>query len=186
MGDLLSLRAKCLACRKCPIGGVRINGHIANVFTKLNSTAKIMIVGQNPGFNEVEQGEPFVGRAGEIFNETIKRVLGIGRESLYVTNSTHCFSPGNRRPTEDEMDNCREFLDEEIRLVNPQVVLALGGVALSQLTGMSGITKRRGEVIPSLRYGKPIVATFHPSPLNMNQENRLLFEQDLKLLAKYL
>lgn len=187
MEELSSLKSECLACRKCQIGGVTLDsGHISNVFSNMNR-ADIMIVGQNPGRDEVEQGQPFVGRAGKIFDEAIMEVLGFDRSKLYITNTLKCYTPENRKPFDNEKDNCRSFLDREVALVQPKVIAALGGVALKSLTGMSGMMKNHGQVIMSLRYRIPVIPVLHPSPLNLsNPVRRREFFTDLWKLKETL
>ena len=187
MTDLEKLREKCLACRLCPVGGKLIEGHLSNVFSNMNEQAKLMVVGQNAGRTEVIQGEPFVGQAGEFFNQAIKDCLGVGRETFYITNACHCLTPGNRRPSDQELKNCRALLDQEIALIQPRAILTLGSVALRQITGMVSITKKRGQILRSIRYGCPVIPLLHPSPLNINNdEKQKTFMEDLSLVKEFL
>lgn len=195
------LKKDCLACRRCAIGGKRIDGKewdgqpdddgvmpsISNVFSNMNLDVDVMVVGQNPGADEVGNGRPFVGVSGQVFNDALETFTGIDRESLYITNTVKCYTQGNRKPTQAEMDNCRDFLDLEIKLVQPKVIVALGSIAFKALTGMSGIMKHSGEVVVSPRYLVPVVAMLHPSPYNMSDpERRELFEAAMKKLAAVL
>lgn len=153
---------------------------LSNVFSNMNHTAQIMIVGQNPGRDEVEKREPFVGMAGKRFDEILTEVVGISRSELYISNAVRCYTPGNRKPTQDEEDNCREFLDEEMVMIKPKIVVALGSVAFKQLTGMNGIMKHHGSVTYSIKYNVPVLPVLHPSPLNMNSPERgKAFHEDL-------
>jgi DNA polymerase len=153
----------------------------------MNPSARIMVVGQNPGLQEVSQGEPFVGQSGKIFNEILNEIVGIDRGSLYISNVVRCYTPKNRKPKQQELDNCRGFLDREIEIVNPDVVIALGSFAFKQLTGMSGIMKHCGEVVVSPRYRVQVVAMLHPSPLNMNNpDRRKLFEKSMRTVVDLL
>lgn len=188
MGDLLTLRQECIACRKCPIGGVMVDGRcLANVLSNMNPAAEIMIVGQNPGREEIERDEPFVGEAGKRFDEAVKDILGLSRKDLYISNTIRCYTPANRKPFENEVDNCRVFLDKEIALIHPKVIVALGGIALKQLTGLNGVMKHHGKIIHSIRYSVPVMSVLHPSPLNTNNpERRDAFYDDLKKLKEFL
>lgn len=183
------LKKNCIGCRKCSIGGqapVDEDSH-GNVFSNMNLDAEILVVGQNPGTDEVKAAEPFVGVSGKVFNEALKRIVGIDRESLYVTNTVKCYTPGNRKPSQFEIDNCREHLDAEIALLKPKVAVALGSFAFKAMTGMSGIMKHCGEVVYSPRYKIPVIAMLHPSPYNTNNpERRKMFEEALGKLKEVL
>ena len=186
--ELLALSQECVACRKCQIGGQLIDGKfLSNVLSNMNLGAKIMVIGQNPGREEIERKEPFVGIAGRLFDKALLEIVGLKRSDLYIGNSIRCFSPGNRKPFQQEEDNCREFLDKEIAIVKPEIIVALGSLAFKQLTGMSGIMRHHGEIIPSIRYRVPVIPVLHPSPLNTNNpERREGFYNDLRKLKEFL
>ena len=187
MAELLNLKQECIACRKCPIGGVMVeNKFLSNVLSNMNP-AEIMVVGQNPGREEVERDEPFVGEAGRRFDEAVEKILGLHRTDFYISNTIRCYTPGNRKPFENEVENCRYFLDKEIELLKPKVIVALGGIALKQLTGLNGVMKHHGTVVHSIRYGVPVISVLHPSPLNTNDpERKAVFYDDLKKLKEFL
>lgn len=195
------LKKDCLSCRKCAIGGRCLDGSEwtdepdddgivrphANVFSTMNIDAEVVIVGQNPGADEVAMGEPFVGPSGKVFEEALNRIVGLKREDLYITNTVKCYTKNNRKPMQSEIDNCRDFLDLEMKLVQPKVAVALGSFAFKALTGMSGIMKHCGEVVISPRYGIRVVAMLHPSPYNTNNpERKKMFELAMKKLAEVL
>ena len=186
MNELEQLKAECLACRKCKIGGCVLFGKcVSNVFSNMNESARICVVGQNPGSIEVEQGQPFVGVSGKFFDKAIADVLGMTRDDLYITNTSKCLTPNNRMPHTEEVDNCRYFLDREIEILKPKLVVALGSSAFKQLTGMGGIMKHHGNPIISIRYRVPVIPLLHPSPLNMNDPNKkTMFYEDLKKLGE--
>jgi len=186
--ELAKLKSECLACRKCQMGGMQVDGKfLSNVFSNMNASAEIMVVGQNPGRDEVEQGQPFVGRAGKIFDEAVLEVLGFDRSKLYISNTVRCYTPANRKPFDSERENCCEFLDKEVALIQPKVLVALGGLALKQLTGMSGMMKNHGQIIMSARYRVPVIPILHPSPLNLsNPVRRREFFSDLWKLKEVL
>jgi DNA polymerase len=149
--------------------------------------ANVVVVGQNPGATEIQRGLPFVGPSGLFFDNALKQVLGVGRELFYVTNVVKCFSPGNRSPHDQEIQNCRYILDEEIRVLKPNLIITLGGPSLKAIAGLSGISKIHGQIVSSLRYSVPVLPMWHPSPLNMNsQEKRLQFFEDLLKVKSYL
>ena len=185
---LRRLESECHKCVRCGIGGkVLFGGHLSNVFSNMCMKARIMVVGQNPGRVEVERGRPFVGESGRFFDGVVLDVLGVDRSTFYICNAVRCHTPGNRPPTASEIENCRSFLDEEIAIVEPELVVTLGGFGLKQVTGLSGIRKRHGEKIISLRYKVPVIPLLHPSPLNMNKkENREIFREDVAALREYL
>jgi len=183
---LTELQQRCLACRKCSIGGKLIGGRLSNVWSNMSMKAQIMVIGQNPGQVEVELGRPFVGPSGHFFDRAIKDVLELDRSHFYISNCVRCFTPNNRGPTQDEKDNCQEFLDAEIVAVDPKLIVTLGGPSLEQLSGRRGIMRLHGKTFMSLRYSKPVLPLLHPSPLNMNSvEKREMFYKDLEALREY-
>ena len=187
MSNILeSLKSECMGCRKCDIGGADISGMPSNVFSNMNCDAKVMVLGQNPGMEEVVRAEPFVGQSGKIFDEAMK-TIGVSRKDLYISNTVKCYTPGNRKPKRFEVDNCRCFLDREIEAVKPVVIVALGGPAFKQMTGMNGITKHHGTVLFSPRYMVPVIPMLHPSPLNTNNPvKKEMFDEDVLALRLFL
>lgn len=186
---LKTIRASCLSCRRCSLGMAEIDGHLSNVFSYVNPQTyiDIMVVGQNPGSEEVKRGEPFVGASGRFFNEAAKGIIGLERSAFYISNVCRCFSPGNRQPTRQELDACRPILDEEIRIIKPTLIIALGSVAFERLTGMHGIMKHHGETVVSPRYLTPVIALLHPSPYNTNNPtNREMFHDGLRKVGAFL
>lgn len=148
---------------------------------------KIMCCGQNPGASEVKQGEPFVGPSGKFFDQAVLGAICLKREVFYISNVLRCFSPGNRPPTSEELDACRPILDEEIKIIKPALIIALGSVAFERLTGMHGIMKHHGEIVVSPRYLIPVIALLHPSPYNTNNPaNRDKFYEGLQKVGEYL
>jgi DNA polymerase len=186
--ELLALSQECLACRRCQIGGQLVDGKfLSNVLSNMNLGVKVMAIGQNPGRLEIERKEPFVGTSGKLFDKALLEIVGLKRSDLYIGNCVRCFTPHNRKPFQQEEDNCREFLDKEIAIVKPEIIVALGSLAFKQLTGMSGIMRHHGEIIPSIRYKIPVIPILHPSPLNTNNpERREGFYNDLRKLKEFL
>lgn len=181
------LEKECLACQKCKIGGQVLDGKPATVLSNGNIKAKIMVVGQNPGRDEVSQHTPFIGISGKIFDECLEANTVLKREDLYICNSVCCFTPENRKPTELEFQNCSDFLLKQIDLVKPVVVVTLGGVALRAMTGLNGITKYHAKPVFSYKYKVTVFPLLHPSPLNTNRpEKKKEFCDGLKALNTFI
>lgn len=153
------------ACRKCAIGYERRN----NVYGEGDPCARLMVVGEGPGETEDQLGRPFVGRAGQLLDRMLG-AIGLAREEVYICNTVKCRAtlpgpngPRNRAPDPQEMENCRPFLDEQIEVVAPQVILALGAPAAKSFLGRDfQITRMRGRwyVGPE---ETPLMVTFHPA-----------------------
>jgi DNA polymerase len=152
-------------CRLCGIGATRRN----SVFGEGDPCAALMVVGEGPGETEDKLGRPFVGRAGELLDRMLL-AIGLPREDVFICNTVKCRPTldtgtrlANRAPTPDEMRNCRPYLDRQIEVVRPRVILALGAPAAKSFMGERfSITKERGRWFdgPS---GIPVIATFHPA-----------------------
>lgn len=161
---LEDIAAEIAQCTKCPLSRTRtltVPGHG-------NPRAKLMFIGEAPGTEEDRQGLPFVGRAGELLNRMIKR-MGFAREEVFVANIAKCRPTENyemqrdRPPTEEEMNTCIPFLEQQIDAIQPQVIVALGATAVFGLIRKKGITKLRGHWF-SYR-GIPVMPTYHPAYL---------------------
>jgi uracil-DNA glycosylase len=174
-------------CRKCAIGATRRNA----VYGEGDPCARVMVVGEGPGETEDKLGRPFVGRAGELLDKMLL-AIGLPRESVFICNTVKCRPTldtgtrlANRAPTPDEMRNCRPYLDEQIEIIRPQVILALGAPAAKSFMGERfSITKQRGKWFEGPN-GIPVIASFHPAYVlrqtggAMNEVKRLVWE-DLK------
>jgi uracil-DNA glycosylase family 4 len=182
------LRERALVCVKCP--------HLASsrknvVFGVGSIDAQLMFVGEAPGADEDELGEPFVGAAGQLLTKIIS-ATGLSRADVYIANILKCRpdtpgqSYGNRKPTPEEMATCIPYLHEQIDLIQPKVIVALGATAVEGLLGKTlGITKLRGNW--QTYRGKPLMPTFHPSYLLRNQslsEKRRVWEDMLVVMEK--
>jgi uracil-DNA glycosylase family 4 len=182
------LRARALACVKCP--------HLASsrknvVFGVGSPDASLMFVGEAPGADEDERGEPFVGKAGQLLTKIIQ-TMGFQRDSVYIANILKCRpdtpgqSAGNRKPTPEEMQTCIPYLHEQIDLIQPKVIVALGATAVEGLLGKTiGITKLRGQWRTYRNI--PLMPTYHPAYLLRNQalsEKRRVWEDMLAVLEK--
>jgi len=154
--DALAERA--LICTQCGLAETRTNV----VFGVGDQTARLMIVGEAPGKNEDLQGEPFVGAAGSLLDELLAGI-GITRPEVYIANVLKCRPPANRDPRPDEIEACKPYLQDQIRLIEPEVVMTLGNFATKLLLRTeTGITRLRGQ-----RYdwwlGATLIPTFHPA-----------------------
>ncbi len=183
-----ALRERALACVKCP--------HLASsrktvVFGVGSIDAQLMFVGEAPGADEDEQGEPFVGKAGQLLTKIIQ-ATGLQRADVYIGNILKCRpdtpgqNAGNRKPTADEMATCIPYLHEQIDLIRPRVLVALGATAVEGLLGKTiGITKLRGTW--KTYRGIPLMPTYHPAYLLRNQamsEKRKVWEDMLAVMEK--
>jgi uracil-DNA glycosylase family 4 len=150
------------------------------VFGVGNPEAKILFVGEAPGADEDKQGEPFVGRAGQLLNDIIK-ACRINREDIYICNVLRCRPPGNRLPSPEEAANCREYLDGQIAIVNPDYIVCWGSTAAKNLLASDlPIGKMRGKFH---EYGRAkVLCTYHPSYLLRNPAAKKDVWEDMKLL----
>ena len=143
-------------------------------------SAKIMFIGEAPGRSEDEKGRPFVGAAGRILDELLKKA-GIERSEVFITNIVKCRPPNNRVPKEDELTACRPYLDRQIALIKPKVICILGRTAYSSLLGGSSITANRGKIVE--RADQKYFLTFHTAAVIYNKGLLSALEADLKKLA---
>lgn len=187
-GPLEALRDLALSCTKCPH---LVKSRTQVVFGVGHPKADLMFVGEAPGADEDVRGEPFVGRAGQLLTKIIV-AMGLTREEVYIANVLKCRpdmpagGSGNRRPRPDEMATCLPYLKEQIQLIKPKVLVALGAVAMEGLLG-------REEPMRNLR-GRwhefeniPLMATYHPAYLLRNQspgEKRKVWEDMLQVMER--
>ncbi len=183
---MAELRERALACVRCPhLAGSR--KHV--VFGVGDIHSPLMFVGEAPGADEDERGEPFVGKAGELLTRIIQ-TMGLTRETVYIANILKCRpdtpgqTAGNRKPTPEEMSTCLPYLHEQIDLIQPRVLVALGGTAVEALLGKTvGITRLRGQW-QTYRH-TPLMPTYHPAYLLRNQslsEKRRVWEDMLAVM----
>ncbi len=185
---MAELQARAMVCQKCP--------HLASsrknvVFGVGDPHSPLMFVGEAPGADEDEQGEPFVGKAGQLLTRIIQ-TMGFKRQTVYIANILKCRPDtpgqmkGNRKPTADEMKTCMPYLLAQIDLIQPRVIVALGATAVEGLLGITGgITKLRGRW-QEFR-GVPVMPTYHPAYLLRNEalsEKRKVWEDMLGVLEK--
>jgi DNA polymerase len=140
--QLTQLAAACDGCRRCGLGSSRIQV----VVSRGNPQAPLMVIGEGPGAQEDEQGKPFVGRSGQLLDRMLESVGIDSNRDAYVCNIVKCRPPENRKPTALEMAACRPWLEQQIALVDPAVILLAGATAVEGLLGIKGgITKLRGQ-----------------------------------------
>jgi DNA polymerase len=158
MSALADLVLEASSCTRCPLAA----GRTQVVFGEGAVDARVLIVGEAPGRDEDIQGRPFVGRSGQLLERLLREEAGLSRRDCYITNVNKCRPPGNRDPQPTEVTACRPWLDRQLDLFKPVVVLTLGNFAARALLGTtSGITRLRGRVYPW--QGAVLVPTFHPS-----------------------
>jgi len=168
------LENACNNCTKCKLCSNRHNVVIGTG----NKNARIMFIGEGPGADEDIQGLPFVGKAGKLMDKAFQGV-GIKREEVYIANIVKCRPPNNRNPEKDEAISCKEYLESQIKLVNPEIIVLLGSVALKNILGEEyGITSARGKWFEKdeIKY----LPTFHPAALLRDESKKIDFWNDLK------
>lgn len=174
------LQTEVETCTRCRLH----EGRTRAVFARGNPQADLVFVGEGPGFNEDQQGLPFVGAAGELLDKMIG-AMGYGRDEVYICNIVKCRPPNNRKPDPEEMETCSAYLRPQLEAVSPKVIVALGATAVQGLIGTStGITRMRGQW--KLYRGRiPIMPTFHPAYLLRSPDKKREVWNDLKdVLAK--
>jgi uracil-DNA glycosylase len=174
--SLERIAAEVRGCPLCKLARTRKNA----VPGEGQLAAKIMFIGEAPGRSEDEKGRPFVGAAGRILDDLLKKA-GIERSQVFITNIVKCRPPNNRAPEEDEMAACKPYLDRQTALIKPTVICILGRTAYSSLLGGSSITANRGKIVK--RAGQKYFLTFHPAATIYNKNLRSALEADLKKLA---
>jgi DNA polymerase len=170
-----ALRAAVAACERCELHGTRTQ----TVFGVGDPQARWMFIGEAPGQDEDRQGEPFVGRAGQLLNAMI-RALGLRREDVFIANVLKCRPPGNRDPKPSEAASCRRFLDRQIALVNPTLIVAVGRISAQNLLATeTPIAKLRGKVHTVGERQWPVIVTYHPAYLLRSPSEKRKAWQDL-------
>jgi uracil-DNA glycosylase len=167
-------------CTRCRLHKGRKN----IVFGVGNVNAEIMFVGEGPGADEDEQGEPFVGRAGQLLNNMIS-AMGIRRQDVYIANIVKCRPPGNRTPERDECDTCSPFLLRQIAVIQPKVIVALGAVAAKNLLAVNdSMANLRGRWYDFR--GSRLLVTYHPAFLLRDPRQKKEAWKDLQMVMKFL
>lgn len=183
--ELDAVRAKCATCQKCDLAKTRTQ----SVFSDGIANSKLMLIGEAPGANEDMQGVPFVGRAGKLLDQIFESV-GLSRQNnLYICNTIKCRPPENRDPLPCEKEACRPYLNAQIDILKPRIILLCGRVALKSFMDTDlGITKIRGKWYDG-PHGAKMMPIFHPSYLLRNHQKtegspRWLMWQDIQEIKR--
>jgi DNA polymerase len=186
--DWTGLKAMVKNCRLCRLCETRTQ----TVFGAGPERAPLMVVGEGPGADEDAQGEPFVGRAGKLLDEML-RAIGRSRnesdpdKAVYIANVVKCRPPGNREPAEDEAESCRPYLEQQLRLVKPRLIVALGRVAAQRLLVTdAALSKLRGAMHTWGPEGTPLFVTYHPAYLLRSPGEKAKSWEDLKRIHRFL
>ena len=175
--DLGSVAAEAAICTRCRLAA----GRTQVVFGVGSSKADLMFIGEAPGRDEDLQGEPFVGRSGKLLDRLMLEELGQDRSAVYVCNVVKCRPPGNRDPQPDEIAACRPWLESQLELIDPKVIVTLGNYATRRiLDTKEGITKMRGQ--EHEWNGRVVVPTFHPSAALRSGGGQVLAEMRADLV----
>lgn len=176
--QLNDLRGEVSGCTRCSLAGTRKN----IVFGDGNPSAKIVFVGEAPGADEDEQGLPFVGRAGQLLTNIIK-AMGLERKDVYICNILKCRPPGNRNPQPEEICLCEPYLKQQLQLISPQIICALGSFAAKTLLKTeTPITVLRGRFQTYERI--KLMPTYHPAYLLRNPAAKKQVWEDVQLIMK--
>ena len=186
--DWAGLRGVVKDCPACKLCRTRTQ----TVFGVGSETAPLMVIGEGPGADEDARGEPFVGRAGKLLDEMLKaigrsRTQAASEQAVFIANVVKCRPPGNRDPEADEVEACRPYLDRQIELVQPKLIVALGRVAAQRLLATDApLSRLRG---PLHHYGPmrtPVLVTYHPAYLLRSPREKAKSWEDLKRIHRHL
>jgi DNA polymerase len=168
-------------CRLCGLCGTRTQ----TVFGVGDRQARLMVVGEAPGADEDRQGEPFVGRAGQLLNSML-RAAGFDRSGVYIANILKCRPPNNRDPQPSEVEQCLPYLLRQVELVDPVLILCVGRIAAQNLLGTDVTIGRLRGSVHRLPTGRPVVVTYHPAYLLRSPGEKRKAWEDLKLALRTL
>lgn len=175
--DWTQLRERVLSCTRCAL----CQGRTQAVFGVGDHSAQWMIIGEAPGAEEDRQGEPFVGRAGKLLNNMLL-AIGLQREQVYIANIVKCRPPGNRDPQPDEAASCEPYLQRQIALIQPKIILAVGRIAAQNLLKTDRtVGALRGSKFSYADTGIPLVVTYHPAYLLRSPKEKRKAWDDLRL-----
>ena len=177
MATMDELRQECRSCMKCSLGKTRTN----LVFGVGNEQAKLMFVGEGPGEQEDLQGVPFVGRAGKLLDDMLA-MFDLSREDVYIANIVKCRPPKNRDPLPDEQDACYPWLERQIGIIRPSLLVCLGRIAAMRLIDPRyRITQQHGQWVS--KDGMEMTAIYHPAVLLRDPRRRPEAFDDMKEIA---
>ena len=176
MSQWEALREECLKCRACELSKTRTQV----VFGVGDPEAEVLFIGEAPGKNEDEQGEPFVGRGGKLLDEMLA-MIGLQRENIYITNSVKCRPPENRDPLNTEKDACRGYLRRQVKLMRPKIIVCLGRIsAMEFIREDFKISQEHGQFFD--KNGTLMMALYHPAALLRDPRKNPETFEDLKQL----
>ena len=178
---MLKLREAVLACKQCP---VLVKNRTRIVFGAGNIRARLVFVGEALGRDEDLRGLPFVGRAGQLLTKIIE-AMGMTRKEVFICNVLKCRPPENRPPAPDEVVKCRPFLKQQLELIRPEIIVALGNHACQALLSTDkGISQLRGGM--QSYEGIPVMCTYHPAYLLRNPAEKRKVWEDMKKVVRFL
>jgi DNA polymerase len=163
-------------CKRCPLH----KGRTHAVPGEGNYDTVVMFIGEGPGADEDRQGRPFVGRSGQFLTQMLQQI-GIRRQDVYITNVVKCRPPDNRDPLPHELEACSNYLERQIELINPRIIVTLGRFSMARWFPNGKITKIHGQV-KNIGRGRVAMALFHPAAALRNPQWRLEFEKDIQKL----
>ncbi len=176
MDELKELAEKIRACKKCELWKERKNA----VPGEGSAEAKLMFISEAPGSREDDLGKPFCGKAGEFLDELFA-MAKIKRENVFITSVIKCRPQNNRIPKPDEIRACKPYIEKQIELINPKIIVLLGEIALNTLLGMKGISSQHGKIIKKDRIYLPM---FHPSAGMRFPKIKMDMEKDFLVLKE--
>ncbi len=178
--DWTTLQARVASCTKCELHRTRTQ----TVFGTGDRRADWMVVGEAPGADEDRQGQPFVGRAGQLLNAML-RAIGLSREQVYIANILKCRPPRNRDPRPEEVTCCEDYLHQQVALIKPRLILAVGRIAAHNLLKTSTpLNRMRGRLYRYSDTGIPVVVTYHPAYLLRSPKEKSKAWQDLRFAIR--
>ncbi|MGY5872392.1 MAG: uracil-DNA glycosylase [Candidatus Thorarchaeota archaeon] len=166
-------------CNLCPLHETRTNA----VPGEGSPNAQLFFIGEAPGAREDEIGRPFVGRSGKLLTTMIEEI-GLSREDVFITSILHCRPPNNRTPTQSEREICRPYIEKQIELINPRVIVLLGGTAISSMVGSWKVTESHGTFFEA--QGRTYFMTFHPAAALRSTGVKDLMRADFRILQSEL
>ena len=176
MGEWEALRERCLNCRACGLAESRKNV----VFGMGDPRAEVLFVGEAPGASEDEQGLPFVGKAGQLLDDMLA-MIGLSRDRIYITNSIKCRPPQNRDPLNTEKEACAPYLQKQLQLMDPKIIVCLGRIsAMEMIKPDFKITQEHGQFFE--KNGRLMTAIYHPAALLRDGDKKPDTFVDLKRL----
>ncbi len=179
MSELAKLNQEITKCTKCLLSKCRTNV----VPGEGNSSAEIMFIGEGPGYHEDQQGRPFVGAAGKFLDELLA-LINLKREDVYIANIIKCRPPGNRDPLPEEVEACASWLDKQVALIRPKLIVLLGRHAMNRFLPKLSISEVHGQ--PKRYRGQVYFPMYHPAAGLYNSSNRPIIEKDFQKIPQVL